>query len=65
MFEVLSFGFDTGPQSYGMHPEHTTLVYCPVDDTLYRYEVSPEIHYSSVSSCYCSTETMQLVLSEF
>jgi len=27
------------------------LVYCPVDNTL--FEVSPEIRYSGVLSCYC------------
>jgi len=27
------------------------LVYCPVDNTL--LEVSPEIHCSGLSSCYC------------
>jgi len=45
MFEMQSFGLDTGPQSVLL------LVYCPVDNTL--FEVGRKIRCSCVSSHYC------------
>jgi len=55
VFEVQSFHLDAGPP--------VSLVYCPVDNTL--FEVSPEIRCSDVSSLYCCYGNMQLVLSQF
>ena len=55
LFEVQSFGLDTGPQFV------LPLVYCPVDNGL--FEVSPEICRSGVSSRYCCYGT-QLVLGQ-